>query len=356
MVRYLKLPLLAKHGPSLGGIIEGCPAGVAINLESIQKELDRRKPGQSAISSPRSESDKVEFQSGIFEGYTTGTPIGFRLMNSDHRSQDYAELKEVYRPSHADFTYTSKYGRRDYRGGGRSSARETACRVVAGALAKQILEGKGIQVLAYTRAIGTLSLSQDIPFSEIHKAQSNNVKCPDPDMALKMEVEIAAARDRGDSLGGVVHGVIQGVKPGLGEPVFDKFNALLALAMMGINAVKAFEIGSGFEGCRQSGSAQNDAFGMVNNKVSTLSNNSGGIQGGISNGAPITFNVGFKPVATLAQSQQTVTVAHQPTHLSAKGRHDPCVVPRAIPIVEAMAALVTLDLLLRSQTNRLDQL
>ena len=344
------------HGVAIGGVIDGCPAGLVLDTEAVQNELDRRKPGQSSISTPRTEDDKVEFLSGIFEGKTTGTPIGFVIKNKDQRSKDYSDLKDVYRPSHADFTYDSKYGFRDYRGGGRSSARETACRVVAGAIAKQILTLKGISIAAYVKSVGKISVLEDVKFDQIPQAENSIVRCPVPDISDKMENAINIARDNGDSLGGIIHSVIQGVDPGLGEPVFDKFHAVLAHAMLSINAVKGFEIGSGFTGSRMLGSEHNDAFVMNSNQVSTKTNYSGGVQGGLTNGQEITFNVAFKPVATIAKEQDTVSKELQDVKLSAKGRHDPCVVPRAVPIVEAMAAMVTLDFLLRNKTNRIDQL
>lgn len=344
------------HGAAIGGVIDGCPAGLKLDVLAVQHELDRRKPGQSAISSPRTEDDQVVFLSGIMDGKTTGTPIGFTIKNKDQRSKDYSKLKDVYRPSHADYTYDKKYGIRDYRGGGRSSARETATRVVAGAIAKQILAVKGISVAAYVNGVGHISLNQDVPFDAISNAEKSIVRCPVPKVAEKMEAAIHEARQTGDSLGGLVHGVISGVPAGLGEPVFDKFNALLAHAMMGINAVKGFEIGSGFAAATMRGSEHNDAFLMDHETLRTASNNSGGIQGGISNGQDVTFNVAFKPVATIAKDQQTLNTKLEATTLAAKGRHDPCVVPRAVPIVEAMAALVTVDLFLCSKTNRIDQL
>jgi chorismate synthase len=344
------------HGAAIGGIIDGCPAGLVLDMVAIQNDLDRRKPGQSSISTPRSEDDKVEFYSGIFDGKTTGTPIGFSIQNKDQRSKDYSQLKDVYRPSHADFTYDSKYGFRDYRGGGRSSARETAIRVVAGAIAKQILALKGISIAGYVKSVGTISLENEVPFNEILNAENSITRCPNSDVSEKMEKAINESRESGDSLGGVIHTVIKGINPGLGEPVFDKFNAVLAYAMMGINAVKGFEIGSGFEGSKMNGSAHNDAFEMDGDIVQTKTNYSGGIQGGLTNGQDVTFNVAFKPVATISKIQDTVSNKLEPTTISAQGRHDPCVVPRAVPIVEAMAALVTLDFLLRSKTNRVDQL
>ncbi len=344
------------HGVAIGGIIEGCPAGLHIEIDAIQKELDRRKPGQSKITTARKEDDQVVFHSGIFEGKTTGTPIGFYIANKDQRSTDYSEIKKSYRPSHADFVYDSKYGFRDYRGGGRSSARETACRVVAGAIAKQILYLKSIQIAAFVKGVGKITVPDEIAFENIHKAENNLVRCPDETAAKQMESAILEASQKGDSLGGVVQCVISGLNPGLGEPVFDKFSAVLAHAMMSINAVKGFEIGSGFQGCTEYGSEQNDHFGMEEGKVVTATNNSGGIQGGITNGAEVRCNVAFKPVATISKEQSTVSTEGDEVKLAAKGRHDPCVVPRAIPIVESMAALVTLDFLLRSKTNRIDQL
>lgn len=344
------------HGVGIGGIIDGCPAGLPLDESFVQKELDRRKPGQTTISTPRKEDDLVEFYSGIFEGKTTGTPIGFFIKNKDQRSKDYSEIKKTFRPSHADFTYQSKYGIRDYRGGGRSSARETACRVVAGAIAKQILQIKGIKIAAFTQRVGKVSVEKNIPFESIDQAYTNSVNCPDPDIGQQMEEAIMMAKNQGDSLGGAIHCQIEGVNPGLGEPVFDKYNAVLAHAMFGINAVKGFEIGSGFDGTSQMGSEQNDPFETVNGKIKATSNNSGGIQGGISNGATIAFNVAFKPVATISKSQKTVSITNEDIELKATGRHDPCVVPRAIPIVESMAALVTLDLLLRSKLNKIEEL
>lgn len=342
------------HGVGIGGVIDGCPAGLTIDLDYIQSELDRRKPGQSEITTNRKEEDKVEFYSGIFDGKTTGTPIGFFIKNKDQRSKDYSNVKDTYRPSHADFTYERKYGLRDYRGGGRSSARETACRVVAGAIAKQILQLKQIEIFAYTKSIGEVVLDSSVTL-ETYKTFANSVGCPDEVVSKQMELAILSAKKEGDSLGGVIHCEIHGVPVGLGEPVFDKYNALLAQSMLGINAVKGFELGSGFEGTKLKGSEHNDAFELQDEKVVTKTNNSGGIQGGISNGAPVTFNVAFKPTATVSVPQETVSNKNESIQLKTTGRHDPCVVPRAIPIVEAMAALVTVDLLLRSKTNRIDQ-
>jgi chorismate synthase len=336
------------HGKGIGGIIDGCPAGLALDFEAIQKDLDRRKPGQSAIVTQRKESDEVQFFSGLFEGKTTGTPIAFLIPNLDQKSQDYSHIQDAYRPSHADYTYDQKYGFRDYRGGGRSSARETAARVVAGAVAKQLL--KGISVQAYVSAVGNLKL--DIPYQQLDlaSAEQNIVRCPDVAMAEKMEAYIKEIRKQGDTVGGVVSCVIKNVPIGLGEPVFDKLHAELGKAMLSINAVKGFEYGSGFEGAAMKGSEHNDLF---ETDGSTKTNHSGGVQGGISNGMDINFNVAFKPVATLIQNQDTIDKDGNKTTIMGKGRHDPCVVPRAVPIVEAMAALVLADFYLRNKTSKL---
>ena len=333
------------HGVGIGGIIDGCPSGIHLDFEAIQFEMDRRKPGQSDIVTQRKESDVVEFFSGIFEGQTTGTPIGFIIKNTDQKSNDYSHIKDVYRPSHADYTYDKKYGVRDYRGGGRSSARETAARVVAGAIAKQML--KDVKIHAYTSSVGDLFLDkpyQDLDFSKI---ESNTVRCPDELIANQMIEKIRKIRKEGDTIGGTVTCVIQNVPVGLGEPVFDKLHAELGKAMLSINAVKGFEYGSGFCGAKMKGSDHNDQF---NEDGSTKTNLSGGIQGGISNGMDIYFRVAFKPVATIIQKQNTLDNKGAIVEMQRKGRHDPCVVPRAIPIVEAMAALVLADYqLLRSQ-------
>ncbi|UTW66674.1 chorismate synthase [bacterium SCSIO 12643] len=344
------------HGKAIGGIIDGCPAGLELDLEQIQKELDRRKPGQSKLTTPRKEEDQVEFYSGIFEGKTTGTPIGFVIQNKDQRSKDYSEIKNVYRPSHADFTYDSKYGFRDYRGGGRSSARETAIRVVAGAIAKQILAIKGISIGAYVQRIGPVVMEQDIAFGDIALSENSLVRCPVSTISEKMEAAVQSAIAEKDSLGGVVVAKIVGLPAGLGEPVFDKFHAALGHAMLGINAVKGFEIGSGFAAAEMKGSIHNDAFEVQDKLVRTKTNHSGGVQGGLTNGEEVLCRVAFKPVATIGQVQQTVSNEKDHVEMAAKGRHDPCVVPRAVPIVEAMAALVTVDMLLRNQTSRIDQL
>ncbi|TBV26581.1 chorismate synthase [Meridianimaribacter sp. CL38] len=338
------------HGVAIGGIIDGCPAGLTLDFDAIQNELNRRKPGQSDIVTQRKEPDTVEFLSGIFEGKTTGTPIGFTIHNTNQKSKDYSHIKDTYRPSHADYTYDQKYGTRDYRGGGRSSARETASRVVAGAIAKQIL--KDIKINAYTSSVGDIYLEkpyQDLDFS---KTESNTVRCPDDAVAEQMITKIKAIRKEGDTIGGTVTCVLQNVPIGLGEPVFDKLHAELGKAMLSINAVKGFEYGSGFCGTKMKGSEHNDLF---NTDGSTKSNLSGGIQGGISNGMDIYFRVAFKPVATIMQNQDTINSEGEIVEMHGKGRHDPCVVPRAIPIVEAMAALVLADYtLLRKQESHND--
>lgn len=341
------------HGEAMGGIIDGCPAGLLIDADFIQKELDRRKPGQSSIVSQRKESDKVEFLSGIFEGKTTGTPIGFIVRNENQKPKDYDHIATVYRPSHADYTYDTKYGTRDHRGGGRSSARETISRVVAGAVAKLILKQSGITIQAYTSQVGDIQLLKDYHNLDFSKTDSNNVRCPDELIAETMTQRIEQVRKAGDTIGGVISCVIKGTPVGLGEPVFDKLHADLGKAMLSINAVKGFEYGSGFEGTKMKGSEHNDAFVLDRNKITTKTNHSGGIQGGISNGEDIYFRVAFKPVATIMQKQDTVNSKGEAVEMTGKGRHDPCVLPRAVPIVEAMAALVLVDHLLRAKTNKL---
>lgn len=336
------------HGEAIGGIIDGCPAGLVLDLEEIEREMDRRKPGQSAIVTQRKETDTVTFLSGIFEGKTTGTPIGFTIENADQKSKDYSHIKDVYRPSHADFTYDEKYGARDYRGGGRSSARETACRVAAGAIAKQLLQN--IQITAYTAAVGEIVVSKPYWELDLDQIESNAVRCPDAKTARKMESYIKEIRSQGDTVGGVVECVIKNIPAGLGEPVFDKLHANLGQAMLSINAVKGFEYGSGFKGASMKGSEHNDLF---NEDGSTQTNFSGGIQGGISNGMDIYFRVAFKPVATLIQKQETINSKGEKVEMQGKGRHDPCVVPRAVPIVEAMAALVLADFYLLNQTSKI---
>lgn len=340
------------HGIALGGVIDGCPANISIDLEAVQSELDRRRPGQSKITTPRDEKDQVEFLSGIFKGKTTGTPIGFIIRNKDQRSKDYGDLKDLYRPSHADFVYEKKYGIRDYRGGGRSSARETACRVVAGAIAKQILLDHGVSIQAYVSQIAHLKIDETFEV-DTTQVEKNIVRCPDSSLAEEMVKLIEEAGREGDSLGGIVSCVVQNPIVGLGEPVFDKLHADLGKAMLSINAVKGFEVGSGFGSVYMKGSEHNDSFESTEDGVKTKTNYSGGIQGGISNGQPITFNVAFKPVATIRKEQNTVNKEGKEVMLEATGRHDPCVVPRAVPIVEAMAAIVMLDHLLLSKTTQI---
>ena len=333
------------HGPAIGGVIDGCPSGVTLDMEAIQAELDRRKPGQSAIVTQRKEPDTVEFYSGIFENVTTGTPIGFVIKNANQKSKDYSHIKDSYRPSHADYTYDQKYGVRDYRGGGRSSARETASRVVAGAIAKQVLST--ISFNAYVSSVGEIQLDNNYQNLDFAEAEKNPVRCPDAEMAKTMEDYIKQIRKEGDTVGGTVSCVISGVPVGLGEPVFDKLHAELGKAMLSINAVKGFEYGSGFEGAKLKGSQHNDLF---NNDGTTQTNLSGGIQGGIYNGMDIYFKVAFKPVATIMQDQETIDKDGKTVTMQGKGRHDPCVVPRAVPIVEAMAAMVILDYWLMNRT------
>ncbi|MDY0090846.1 MAG: chorismate synthase [Flavobacteriaceae bacterium] len=332
------------HGKALGGIIDGCPSGIELDFKAIQYEMERRKPGQSKIVTQRKESDEVEFLSGIFEGKTTGTPIGFIIPNTNQKSEDYLHIKDIYRPSHADYVYEKKYGVRDYRGGGRSSARETACRVVAGAIAKQIL--KDIKINAFVSSVGDIFIDKPYQALDFSKIESNPVRCPDEATADKMIECIKEIKKQGDTVGGTITCVIQNVPVGLGEPVFDKLHAELGKAMLSINAVKGFEYGSGFCGSRMKGSEHNDLF---NPDGSTKSNLSGGIQGGISNGMDIYFRVAFKPVATIMQIQETIDNRGDVVKMQGKGRHDPCVVPRAVPIVEAMAALVLADYYLLSQ-------
>lgn len=335
------------HGLAIGGIIDGCPPGLKIDLDFVQSQLDKRKPGQSKITTQRKESDRVEFLSGIFEGITTGSPIGFTIKNEDAKSKDYSHLKDNYRPSHADFVYDKKYGHRDYRGGGRSSARETACRVVAGSIAIQLIDG--LQISAYVSQVGDLKLEKHYSELDFGKTEDNIVRCPDPETALKFINRIDSIRKEGDTLGGIVSCVIQNVPVGLGEPVFDKLHAELAKAMMSINAVKGFEYGSGFKASTMKGSEHNDIIGPDGN---TKTNFSGGIQGGISNGEDIYFNVAFKPVATLMKDQKSIDKEGNEILLKGKGRHDPCVVPRAVPIVEAMTALVLADFFLLQKINK----
>lgn len=331
------------HGDQIGGILDGVPAGIALDIVAVQHALDRRRPGQSTLTTQRDESDVVRFHSGLFEGKTTGTPIGFSILNKDQQSADYDALKKVLRPSHADFTYAAKYGHRDHRGGGRASARETATRVVAGAIAAQIIPD--VHVVAYTSAVGSISLDKHWEQLDLSKIDGHPTRCPDPEMAEEMSRYINFVREEQDSTGGVVSVVTSGVPAGWGEPVFDKLQADLGKALFSINAVKGVEIGSGFRGAQMRGSQHNDS---INKDFSTATNNAGGIVGGISNGAAITARVAFKPVATIGQKQKTATTSGKETTLAAAGRHDPCVVPRAVPIVEAMVYLVLADHYLRN--------
>lgn len=337
------------HGKAIGGIIDGCPPGLQLDTKAIQNELNRRRPGQSKLTSPRNEADEVSFLSGLYEGKTTGTPLAFVVQNIDQRSKDYGNLQDTFRPSHADFTYQAKYGIRDFRGGGRASARETVSRVVAGAIAKQFLQKQGISFTAFVSQIGTEKLS-DIPAHVSQdEIESSLVRCPVPDASERMIKLIEAMKAEGDTLGGVVSCFIDGLPAGLGEPVFDKFHANLAKAMLSINAVKAFEYGSGFAGAEMRGSEHNDSFFYTGDKLHTATNHSGGVQGGITNGERVYFRTAFKPVATIMQKQKSVNIHGEAIDIQAKGRHDVCVVPRAVPIVEAMAALVTIDHFLRNK-------
>ncbi|MCB0632167.1 MAG: chorismate synthase [Saprospiraceae bacterium] len=339
------------HGKAIGVIIDGCPPGLDIDEEFIQSELDRRKPGQSAIVTQRKESDTAQVLSGVFEGKSTGTPIAMVIYNADARSKDYSHIADKYRPSHADYTYQVKYGVRDYRGGGRSSARETAARVAAGAVAKLLLQQEGIQIQAYVSQVGHMALEKSYHELDLTETENNIVRCPDPAVAEAMIEYIKAVRKDGDTIGGVVNAVIKGCPAGWGEPAFDKLHADLGKAMLSINACKGFEYGSGFEGVRMRGSEHNDQFYTEDGAVKTKTNHSGGIQGGISNGMDIYFRVAFKPVATIVPEQASINEAGEEVTVVGKGRHDPCVVPRAVPIVEAMAALVLVDHMLRQRVN-----
>ena len=332
------------HGPGIGGVIDGMPAGIEVDLDLLQSELNRRRPGQSALTTSRKEADRVELLSGVFEGRTTGCPIGFLVRNENQHSSDYDNLRHVFRPSHADFTYQAKYGVRDHRGGGRTSARETIARVVGGAFAKMLLRQHGISVRAYTSQVGPIALEGTYADYDLSLVESNPVRCPDPATAEKMAQLIAEVKAEGDTIGGVISAVITGCPVGLGEPVFGKLHAQLGAAMLGINAVKGFEYGEGFAGVTARGSEQNDVFlPQEGGGIAVKTNHSGGIQGGLSNGQPIYFRVAFKPVATLLREQQTVDDQGKSVTLKARGRHDPCVLPRAVPIVEAMAAMVIAD-------------
>lgn len=331
------------HGGAIGGVVDGYPAGIEVDMDFIQQELDRRRPGQSPITTGRQEADRVEILSGVFEGKSTGCPIGFIVRNSNQRPADYEEMRQAFRPSHADYTYTSKYGTRDHRGGGRSSARITISRCVGGALAKLALKQLGISVQAYTSQVGGIALDDDYRKYDLSTAESNIVRCPDTAKAEEMADLIKKVKAEGDTIGGTITCVIKGCPPGLGEPEFDKLNAALGYAMLGINAAKGVEFGAGFALTTMRGSEANDVFTCENGHVSTITNRSGGIQGGISNGMDIYLRIAFKPVATLLREQQTVDTHGNPTTLKARGRHDPCVLPRAVPIVEAMAAMTILD-------------
>lgn len=341
------------HGAAIGGVLDGFPSGVFVDEEFIRTEMQRRRPGQSAVTTSRNEADDVQFLSGIFEGYTTGTPIGFVIYNTNNRSNDYDNLRNAFRPSHADYAYSVKYGIRDHRGGGRSSARETAVRVCAGALAKLALKQWGITIQAYTSQVGNIALEHDYKKYDLSLTESNPVRCPDADKAAAMEKLILEVKGEGDTIGGIVTCVAKGVPAGLGAPLYNKLSSSLANAMFTINAVKGFDYGDGFASVTGRGSQQNDIFYDDNGAINTYTNHSGGIQGGISNGQDIYFRVAFKPVATVLREQPTVDVDGKNAVISARGRHDPCVVPRAVPVVEAMSALVILDHCLLSRCTRL---
>ena len=331
------------HGEAVGGVIDGMPAGIDIDVDFIQQELNRRRPGQSNITTSRQEADQIELLSGVFEGKSTGCPIGFIVRNTNQHSQDYENMRCLFRPSHADYTYFQKYGIRDHRGGGRSSARITISRCVGGALAKLVLKQLGISVQAYTSQVGPIALERDYKLYDLSQTETNAVRCPDAEKAAQMEALISDIKAEGDTIGGIITCVIKGCPAGLGEPEFDKLHAALGAAMLSINAVKGFEYGEGFEGVTAKGSEQNDVFCTTDGQITTATNHSGGIQGGISNGQDIYFRVAFKPVATILKEQTTVDTAGNPTRFTAKGRHDPCVLPRAVPVVEAMAAMTILD-------------
>lgn len=341
------------HGPAVGGVVDGMPAGIDIDIDFIQSELNRRRPGQSHITTSRNEADKVELLSGVFEGKSTGCPIGFVVKNTNQHSGDYSNMKDLFRPSHADYAYYNKYGIRDYRGGGRTSARITISRCVGGALAKLVLNKSGISISAYTSQVGNIKLDDNYTDYDLAKTETNIVRCPDPEKAAAMERLISEVKEQGDTIGGTITCVIKGCPTGLGEPEFDKLHAALGYAMLSINAVKGIEFGAGFEGVTNRGSEMNDIFYQENGIIKTRSNNSGGIQGGISNGNDIYFKIAFKPVATILKDQQTIDKAGNETTFKAQGRHDPCVLPRAVPIVEAMAAMVVLDHLLLQKTEKI---
>ena len=344
------------HGNGIGGVVDGMPAGIEIDLDFIQHELNRRRPGQSAITTARSEPDSVELLSGIFEGRTTGCPIGFLVRNRDHHSSDYDNLRQLFRPSHADYTYYNKYGIRDHRGGGRSSARITISRCVGGALAKLALRPLGISVSAYTTQVGPIALAHDYRHYDLAQAEHNAVRCPDASKAIEMQQLIEQVQAEGDTIGGVIACVVRGCPVGLGEPEFGKLHAALGAAMLSINAVKGFEYGEGFAGATQRGSQQNDMFlppAAAGAPLATATNHSGGIQGGIANGQDISMRIAFKPVATLLREQQTVDISGHPATFTARGRHDPCVLPRAVPVVEAMAAMTILDYYLLNESTKI---
>ena len=331
------------HGEAIGGVVDGMPPGIDIDMAFIQSELNRRRPGQSRITTSRQEPDQVELLSGVFEGKSTGCPIGFIVRNQNQHSQDYENMRCLFRPSHADYTYHEKYGFRDHRGGGRSSARITISRCVGGALAKLVLKQKGISIQAYTSQVGSIALDRDYHRYDLSLTETNAVRCPDPEKAAEMEELITRMKAEGDTIGGVITCVIKGCPAGLGEPEFGKLHTALGAAMLSINAVKGFEYGEGFSGVTARGSEQNDIFVSTDSGITTASNHSGGIQGGISNGQDIYFRVAFKPVATILQEQQTTDLEGNPATFTARGRHDPCVLPRAVPVVEAMAAMTILD-------------
>ena len=341
------------HGPAIGGVVDGMPAGIDIDMEFIQSELNRRRPGQSKITTSRNEADQVELLSGVFEGKSTGCPIGFIVRNTNQHSNDYDNMRDLFRPSHADYTYYNKYGIRDHRGGGRSSARITISRCVGGALAKLALRQMGINITAYTSQVGDIAVSHNYSTLDFNEIERNPVRCPDPDKAQEMEQLITEVKAEGDTIGGIITCVVKGCPVGIGEPEFGKLQAMLGAAMLGINAAKGFEYGEGFGCVTSRGSQQNDIFTSNNNKVSTLTNHSGGIQGGISNGEDIYFRVAFKPVATILQEQPTVDKNGNKTSLCVHGRHDPCVLPRAVPVVEAMAAMTILDNIILNNCTKL---
>jgi len=340
------------HGTAVGGVVDGCPPGLELDIDFIKSELNRRRPGQSRVTTPRQESDRVEFLSGVFEGKTTGAPIGFLVKNENQQSTDYSNIKDSYRPSHADYTYQQKYGIRDYRGGGRSSARETISRIVGGAIAKLYLKQYNIDIKAYTSQVGHIYLENDYRMYDLERIEDNIVRCPDPEIADLMIKLIQEVRSKGDTIGGTITGVVKGVPVGLGEPVFGKLHAALGASMLGINAVKGFEYGMGFDVSKK-GSEVNDSFYDDNGVIKTRTNNSGGIQAGISNGEDIYFRVAFKPVSTILKEQKTVDIDGKNTIIKARGRHDPCVLPRAVPIVESMAAMTIMDYLLIYKSYRI---